>query len=141
MYRNGIDAEITHKYLGKEGEHTVFEAELVGAIMGAHLASSMNRGTTIGVSNQAAIRTSPADKEMASQHLVDSLQKRPWLFQHAAVDKKLPPYESRDTTETADEESEESRKRKKSSLRITLHNPPPHPLCKLRSQLVKLLHY
>ena len=37
LYRNGEEKEVVRAYLGTEDEHTVFEAELVGAIMAEKL--------------------------------------------------------------------------------------------------------
>jgi hypothetical protein len=37
LTRNGITQEILHYHLGSSSEHTVFEAELVGILMGLHL--------------------------------------------------------------------------------------------------------
>ena len=42
MYRNGQERQTLHKHLRKEEEHTVFEAEVVGAILGIHLVSKTN---------------------------------------------------------------------------------------------------
>ena len=76
MYRNGQEKQTLHKHLGKEEEHTVFEAEVVGAILETHLASKAlaEEGITISLNNQATIHTSLEGKQMAGQHLVFTLQ-------------------------------------------------------------------
>ena len=76
LYRNGIECDILRKHLGSEEHHTVYEAEIVGAIMGAHLASKTTAedGVTIALENQAAITSSLIGKQTAGQHLVLALQ-------------------------------------------------------------------
>ena len=58
LTKNGKKARTLHYHLGPANEHTVFEAELVGILMGLHLIGKSPKGNitfAIGVDNQAAI--------------------------------------------------------------------------------------
>ena len=60
LTRNGKTQEVLHYHLGPSSDHTVFEAELVGILMGLHLvgkAGGKNITFAIGVDNQAAIKS------------------------------------------------------------------------------------
>ena len=62
-----------HKHLGIGDEHTIFEAELVGVMMGAHMANVETlESVSRCLNNQAAITTT-AEKQIAGQYLVSSL--------------------------------------------------------------------
>ena len=76
LYREGKEVRSLHKHLGPEEHHTVFEAELVGILMGMHLAleEKSEHGITICVDNQAAISTTTMAKQMAGQYLVKATQ-------------------------------------------------------------------
>ena len=76
LYKNGVECNILCKHLGSEEQHTVYEAEIVGAIMGAHMASRVTatEGITISLDNQAAITSSLIGKQKSGQHLVFTLQ-------------------------------------------------------------------
>ena len=59
LTRNGKVASTLRYHLGPANEHTVFEAKLVGILMGLHLIDKAAKGNTafaIGVDNQAAIK-------------------------------------------------------------------------------------
>jgi ribonuclease HI len=59
LTRNGKTEKILHYHLGSAEEHTVFEAELAGLLMGLHMIEANKKGNTsfsIGVDNQAAIK-------------------------------------------------------------------------------------
>jgi hypothetical protein len=57
LYKNRKVEKVAKKHLGSIDEHTVFEAELVGAVMEAMMLrwESRQTGATIGVDNQATI--------------------------------------------------------------------------------------
>ncbi len=77
--RCGGQWEATRRlYLGKTSEHTVFEGELVGLILGIHLASVYGRFPRISlfVDNQAAIKALQKPKARAGHHLVDTFYKQ-----------------------------------------------------------------
>jgi ribonuclease HI len=59
MTKNRKTARILHYHLGSADDHTVFEVELVGILMGLYLIETNLKGSvsyTIGVDNQAAIK-------------------------------------------------------------------------------------
>jgi hypothetical protein len=62
-------------YLGKDTEHTVYEEELVGMILAVQLLKEEGgeRGGTmsLGVDNQAAIRTTSAFRSQLGHYLMD----------------------------------------------------------------------
>jgi ribonuclease HI len=67
MTRDGKTLRVLHFHLGTADEHTVFEVELVGILMGLHLIEANKKGNisfSIGADNQAAIKalTSKFDK-------------------------------------------------------------------------------
>ena len=67
MLKDGKNLGKLRYYLGKDSEHTVFKAELVGILLGLQLIKnehSRNLSYTIGVDNQEAIKslTSKMDK-------------------------------------------------------------------------------
>jgi ribonuclease HI len=67
MTRDGKTLRVLHFHLGTADKHTVFEAELVGILMGLHLIEANKKGNisfSIGADNQAAIKalTSKFDK-------------------------------------------------------------------------------
>ena len=60
LTKNGKVTKALHYHLGPASKHTVFEAELVGILMGLHLIDKTARGNTtfaLGVDNQAAIKS------------------------------------------------------------------------------------
>jgi ribonuclease HI len=59
MYRSGKPKQILHYHLGSTDEHTVYEAELVGLLLGLQLIKMEQAGRTsfaIGADNQAAVK-------------------------------------------------------------------------------------
>ena len=66
------------RYLGTEDGHTVFEAELVGVVMGTHMTSEhvAELGIAICLENQAAISTTTTEKQTAGQYLINEFQKK-----------------------------------------------------------------
>jgi ribonuclease HI len=78
MYKDRIACKTICKHIGSEKEHTVFGAELVGVIMGAHMAR-MERaeiGVTVGMDNQAAMKATTHEKQKLGQYLIDILQRK-----------------------------------------------------------------
>ena len=63
--------------MGTEDEHTVFEAELAAAAIGAKLLN-VELGTrfTIALDNQATIQTTRREKMISGQYLVNALHKQ-----------------------------------------------------------------
>ena len=64
-------------YMGTEDEHTVFEAELAAAAIGAKLLN-VELGTrfTIVLNNQAAIQMTRKEKMISGQYLVNALHQQ-----------------------------------------------------------------
>ena len=64
-------------YLGTEQEHTVYEAEGVGLVMGLHLLSSLNsrftHPTILGSDSQVVIRALDNQQVHPSQYIIDSI--------------------------------------------------------------------
>ncbi|KAG2133232.1 uncharacterized protein EDB93DRAFT_1093380 [Suillus bovinus] len=60
-------------YLGKEEDHTVYEAEIVGVILAVELLREAGgKGTmALGVDNQAAIRSTSTFQSQPGHYLVD----------------------------------------------------------------------
>jgi ribonuclease HI/exonuclease III len=59
LTRNGKPVKTMHLHLGKASEHTVFEAELTGLILGLQMVKEYRKGNftfAIGADNQAALR-------------------------------------------------------------------------------------
>ena len=75
-----------HLHLGRETEHTVHEAELVGLLLAMHLINTEKRNNTtcmIAVDNQATLRAFDSDLRKPGHHLArealrlaNQLQKR-----------------------------------------------------------------
>jgi ribonuclease HI len=71
-YAHGNLINTIHYYLGLDTEHMVHEAELVGMLLGLHLAtnaSTMHKKIAIGADNQAALQMLQSDLRSPSQHL------------------------------------------------------------------------
>ena len=72
LVRNGKMAKVLHYHLGPASKHTVFEAELVGILMGLHLIDKTVKGSItfkIGVDNQAAIKALSSKFSKPGQYL------------------------------------------------------------------------
>lgn len=77
LYINGTEKKVARKYLGTTNEHTVFEAELMGVIMGIKMLMHKNAHRyRISIDNQAAISTSQVEKGISRQYLVQALHKQ-----------------------------------------------------------------
>lgn len=73
MYRKGKKKILKYK-LGDEREHTVYEAELIGLYLGAHLAKKEKdiRGITFAADNQAALIAPTITKPGPGNHIVEA---------------------------------------------------------------------
>ena len=72
LTKNGKTLRTLHYHLGSVDEHTVFEAELAGILMGLHLIETNLRGNisfAIGVDNQAAIKALTSKFNKPGQYL------------------------------------------------------------------------
>ncbi len=61
-----------HFHLGSDTEHTVYEAEMVGLVLGLHMLSARKYRkvpTMISVNNQAAIKALASDLRSLGHHL------------------------------------------------------------------------
>ena len=77
MFINGRKTAALRYRLGPLMEHTVFEGELVGIILGFHLARSIN-GTrnriSFSIDNQATIKTLDGNDPQPAQYLIDKIK-------------------------------------------------------------------
>lgn len=72
LLRQGKPARILKLHLGTAEEHTVYEAELVGLLLGLHLISTETNGRkscVIGADNQAALTAIHSDMTKPGQHI------------------------------------------------------------------------
>ena len=76
LYKDGVEQATLHKHLGTSKQHTIFDAELVGAILGIHMATQTrpNSSITLGIDNQATIITTKDRNPASGQYLVTHLQ-------------------------------------------------------------------
>jgi len=78
LYINGLETESLKHQLGMKQEHTVFEAELVGILLGTHLAKHHLTARTpinFSIDNQATIKSNA--KEQASTSAIPDRQNSP----------------------------------------------------------------
>ncbi|KIJ26458.1 hypothetical protein M422DRAFT_272438 [Sphaerobolus stellatus SS14] len=77
-YKNRRKVATRRKKLGSIRKHMVYEAELAGAAMAAHMLKMQTTGhdTSRGLDNQAAIRASITDRAKPGQQFVITLNKR-----------------------------------------------------------------
>ena len=72
LKREGHPDRALKLHLGTTGQHTVYEAELVGMILGLHLIKTERRNTTkcvLNVDNQAALKSIKTKMNKSGQHL------------------------------------------------------------------------
>ena len=76
LFRNGKEREVLRKHLGKEGNHTVFEAKVMGMALAAKLirAEDYIDEAEIGANSQAALRATTKMRGGPGQHLLDKYQ-------------------------------------------------------------------
>ena len=72
-----MEKQVVRLYLGTQEEHTVFEAELAGAPMGAKL-MQLKRGVAfmIGLDSQVAIQTMRRETMILGQYLINALHRQ-----------------------------------------------------------------
>ncbi|KAI0037344.1 hypothetical protein FA95DRAFT_1507069, partial [Auriscalpium vulgare] len=70
-------ARALHKHLGSDKEHTVYEAELAGMILGTELIfrETQVSNASIRLDNVAAIQATQSAKATAGSYLVDAVQR------------------------------------------------------------------
>ena len=76
LKRDGKSDCILKLYLGTTEQHTVYEAELVGMIMGLHIIKRERRSNTscvLNVNNRAALVAIKSEMKKSGQHLAASL--------------------------------------------------------------------
>ena len=72
MYRNGRHTCTLKYHLGPASKHTVYEAKLVGLLLGLHLIKTEKRSNTscaLGADNQAAIEALQSELTRPGQHI------------------------------------------------------------------------
>ena len=77
LFRDGRRRRTLRAYLGESTRHTVYEAELVGILLAAHLLreEGCSQEVEIGIDNQAAMEALNLNKPAPSHYLVDEAQK------------------------------------------------------------------
>ena len=78
LFTNGKKTAALRYRLGPLTEHTVFEGELVGIILGFHLAQSINGPRTrinFSIDNQATIKTLDGNEPQPAQYLIDEIKR------------------------------------------------------------------
>lgn len=92
--------EVRRMHLGTEDEHTVYEAEIVGAILALDLISEVKkpRSATIGVDNQAVIQAVTNTKSGSGSYLLDIFHE---LFDSRGTEQNSPAQRLRTCNKTA----------------------------------------
>ena len=71
--------KVLRVYLGSSLEHTVYEAEGIGLVMGLHLLNGLSRqltqATVLGTDNQAVIKALRNQKSHTGQYLLNAIHK------------------------------------------------------------------
>jgi len=78
LYINRLETESLKHQLGMKQEHTVFEAELVGILLGTHLAKCHLTAQTpinFSINNQATIKAMQKNKLQPAQYLIDEIHR------------------------------------------------------------------
>src|SRR5882724_5852990 len=90
LLRNGEEKCTLRKYLGKEGEHTVFEAEVMGLALAAELvrAETHMDAAEIGTDSQAALRATRNTRGHRDSTCWTST-KRDWRRQSVSTERTL----------------------------------------------------
>lgn len=76
LYIDGIETDHLRLHLGTDTEHTVFEAELTGIILGSHLAIrylETNNNINFSIDSQAAIKLLQNKTKQSAQYLIDEI--------------------------------------------------------------------
>lgn len=74
LLRHGREPRFLHFHLGRLSHHTVYEAELVGLLLGVHLLRTESDAclpSSINVDNQSALKAPSTAAAHSGQHLVD----------------------------------------------------------------------
>lgn len=74
LWERGVKKKMLHYHLGTLEEHTVYEVELVGVILGLHLLNGRTRSCQkgfLGLDNQAVIRCLVNHQAKAGHYLLD----------------------------------------------------------------------
>ncbi|CAG8577605.1 9895_t:CDS:2, partial [Acaulospora colombiana] len=78
LYRNGQMSRHLQYHLGTDKEHTVYEGELVGIILGLHLIKGIKGSrpkATVNLDNQAAIISTLTNKPQPGAYLLDEVNR------------------------------------------------------------------
>jgi hypothetical protein len=75
LYQNSQRVDTLRYHLGPATEHTVYEAEIVGMLLGASLlnARTPHTASSVGVDNQAVIRATQSRVPNPGGYLLDAL--------------------------------------------------------------------
>jgi ribonuclease HI len=91
LWVNGRKTKTLRFFLGKDSEHTVYEAEIIGVILGLQLLKSYSKRikeTVIGIDNQAVIQALQNQKPKSGHYLLDKVHDMAEDFQMAEARKR-----------------------------------------------------
>jgi ribonuclease HI len=117
--------KVLHVYLGSSQEHTVYEAEGVGLVLGLHLLNGLSRQLTrttiLGTDNQAVIKALGNQSPHAGQYILEAIHKSAERL-HAKQDKLI----NREDRIEAIEAGDEWIGRKRGIIDLQIHWVPGH---------------
>jgi len=84
LFRNGVKCRLLRKHLGGQEHHTVFEAELLGLSLAAHLIKAEGHiwSATIGADSQATVLTTTHSRGTPGQYLTTGFHQQIAVVQH-----------------------------------------------------------
>jgi ribonuclease HI len=117
--------KVLRVYLGTSREHTVYEAEGIGLVMGLHLLNGLSRQltqtTVLGIDNQVIIKALGNQKSHAGQYILDAIHKSAEQL-HAKQDRLINRGDRIQAIEAGDEWSG----RKRGVFDLQIHWVPAH---------------
>jgi ribonuclease HI len=150
LCRTGKAPRSLHYHLGSDKHHTVYEGEVVGMLLAAHLLkterNAKNIETTLGVDNQAAITGTDSFKPAPGHYLIDEfldtvLEARTKSGANLSI-VWVPGHEGIEGNELVDEKAKEAAKgasSRKALLPPLLHQPLLHSKSALKQDFASSL--
>jgi ribonuclease HI len=125
LYINERLVKVLRAYLGSSLEHTVYEAEGVGLVMGLHLLNGLSRQltqtTVLGTDSQAVIKALGNQRSHAGQYILDAIHKSAEQL-HAKQDRII----NREDRTRALEAGDDWVGRKRDVVNLQVHWVPGH---------------